>query len=209
MNGFPWPLVRTYFWLRGKYFHLENFFIPLFKKKNDPKVFCIGAVKTGSSSLTKALNILGYRTYQNISIKEPKEGWSQFLKKSNFDYFSDWPMRKDGLYKELNKVLPNSKFILTIREKQSWVKSYENYFQDSPWEIKKPQDLENRIKAYEQMNNEIIEYFKDKPSRLLIVDIIDGAGWNEICNFLNKPIPNKPFPHKRKGKYKNKPNVAQ
>jgi hypothetical protein len=209
MNGFPWPLVKTYFWLKGGYSHLHHFFIPLLKKKNDPKVFCVGAVKTGSSSLTKALNILGYRTIQNISIKEPKEGWVNYIKNSNFDFWADWPMRKKGLYKEIDKTLPNSKFILTIRDKESWAKSYKNYFERSPWEIKNPQVFEKRLKTYEQQNNEIIKYFKDKPSQFLIVDIIKGAGWNEICNFLDKPIPNKPFPHKRKGKYKKKPNVAQ
>jgi len=209
MKGIPWPLVITYFRCRKLYLHLHHFFIPLLKKKNDPKVFCIGDVKTGTSTIGQALNILGYRSIQMLQGKEPKEGWIHYIKKCNYDAFSDWPMRKVGLYKELDKAFPNSKFILTLREKKSWAKSFENYFKASPWEIKNPLELENRIKKYEERNGEIIEYFKDKPSRLLIVDLIKGDGWNELCNFLNKPIPKKPFPHKNKGKYKKKVDMEK
>ena len=31
-------------------------------------------------------------------------------------------------------------------------------------------------------------------NNLLIMDITKGDGWSKLCNFLNKPIPNKPFP---------------
>ena len=130
------------------------------------------------------------------------ESMVDFIKKSNYDFWSDRPMREDGLYKDLEKALPTSKFILTVRETQSWISSYQHYFEKSPWEVKGPQDIERRIKEYEKKNNEIIEHFKDKSSQFLIVDIIKGDGWKELCNFLDKPIPDKPFPHKNKGKYK-------
>jgi hypothetical protein len=209
MKGIPWPMVKMYFWFRGLYLHLHHFFIPLLKKKNDPKVFCIGDVKTGTSTLAKALSILGYRSIQMVQVKKPKEGWIHYVKNCNYDAFSDWPMRKAGFYKELNEEFPNSKFILTLRETKSWSKSFENYFKASPWEINKPQDIEQRIKNYERRNKEILEYFKDKPSRLLIVELVKGDGWTELCKFLDKPIPDKPFPHKNKGKYKKKTNVAE
>ena len=209
MRGIPWPLVKIYFWLRRIYLHFHHFFIPLFKKKNDAKVFCIGDVKTGTSTLAKALSILGYRSIQMVQVKKPKDGWVQYIKNSNYDSFSDWPMRAAGLYKELDEAFPNSKFILTLRNKNSWAKSFKNYFKASPWEIYKPQDLEQRIRKYEQRNKEILEYFKDEPSRLLIIDLIKGDGWVELCKFLDKPIPNKPFPHKNKGKYKKKTDVAK
>ena len=38
--------------------------------KNDSKVFCIGDVKTGTTTLSKALSILGYRSIQLIKRKE-------------------------------------------------------------------------------------------------------------------------------------------
>jgi len=211
MNKIPRPLVKIYYWFRKVYYHLRHFFIPLFKRKNDYKVFCIGNVKTGTSTLANALSILGYRSVQYVQLKKPKYGWVYYFKNSNFDAFADFPMQKKGLYKELDKAIPNSKFILTIRDRQSWGKSFKNFFKGTKWEIKNPQELEHRIKKYEQYNKEIIEYFIEKPSRLLIVDIINGDAWNKLCDFLNKPIPNTSFPHKNKGRYKkkSKPNVAK
>ena len=208
MNKVPWSIARIYFFGRGILYRIHNFIIPLYKKKNDHRVFCIGDVKTGTSTLAKALSILGYRSIQWIQVSKPKNGWIQYLKKSNFDAFSDHPMYENGLYKELDKAFPDCKFILTIRDTKSWVKSYNNYFKDSPWEITNPKTMENRIKEYEKRNNDIIEYFKDRPSRLLILNLMNGDGWNNLCNFLNKPIPDKPFPHKNKGKYNKKPNMA-
>jgi len=82
------------------------------------------------------------------------------------------------------------------------VKSYENYFRSSPWKIKNSQELKQLIQEYEKYNKQAIAYFKDKPSQLLVMNIFEGDGWKELCRFLNKPVPNKPFPHKNKGKYK-------
>lgn len=54
------------------------------------------------------------------------------------------------------------------------------------------------IKAFNNRNAEIIEYFKDRPDGLLIVDWATGDEWKKLCRFLNRPIPNCPFPHKNK-----------
>jgi hypothetical protein len=64
------------------------------------------------------------------------------------------------------------------------------------------QELKKRIQEFEEHNKQVIEYFKNSPSQLLVMNIIEGDGWNKLCNFLNKPIPNKPFPHKNIGRYK-------
>ena len=60
------------------------------------------------------------------------------------------------------------------------------------------------IKEYEERNKEIIEYFKDKPNQLLVLDIIKGEGWENLCTFLGKDIPDVPFPHENIGKYQKK-----
>ena len=60
------------------------------------------------------------------------------------------------------------------------------------------QDLNNRIQEYDEHNKQVIAYFKDKPSQLLVMNITEGDGWEKLCKFLNKPIPNKAFPHKNK-----------
>ena len=100
-------------------------------------------------------------------------------------------------------MYPNSKYILTIRDSDSLIKSNRNFYKNSPWEgLSEP--LEEGIKEYEKRNKQIIQYFKNRPSQLLILDIVKGDNWEHLCKFLDKPIPKKPFPHKNIGKYKNK-----
>ena len=47
-----------------------------------------------------------------------------------------------------------------------------------------------------------MEYFKNRPQDFLNLDIIGGEGWEKLCEFLGKPIPDVPFPRKRVKKYK-------
>lgn len=183
------------------YQYTYAFFIPIFKRKNSPLVFCIGDVKTGTTSLSKALNMLGYRSvhFPRWGLP-PRGGWLEYIKKSNFDAFADWPIIKGDFYQEIDKDFPNSKFILTVRDPQSYGKSFSRFFNGTKWEIQDPQQLNQRIQQFEKRNQKVMYYFKDRPSQLLVMNIIDGDGWEKLCNFLNKPIPNKPFPHKNKGR---------
>jgi hypothetical protein len=203
MNKVPWSIVVVYFKYLRCYQILHNFFIPLFKKKNDIKVFNIGYLKTGTTTMAKALSILGYRSVQWLRTgKEPKEGWIDHIKKSNYDAFSDAPVGRGAFYKKLDEEFPKSKFILTIRDKESFIISVINYFKGSPWEKKTIQDSKQIIREYEERNRQIIEYFKDRPNDFLVMNIINEDGWDKLCNFLDKPIPKKPFPHKNIGRSK-------
>ena len=199
-NNMPDWLVKAYFFLFYYYQYIHEFFIPLFKNKSDYKIFCVGYWKTGTNSIWKALTILGYRSAKLIRLaKEPKQGWVEYVKKSNYDAFTDDPMI--FIYKELDKAFPNSKFILTVRDEQSFIKSYINYFKDTPVE-KSPEEVDELLNIYKRHNQEVKNYFKDKQNKLLIINVTGGEGWENLCPFLNKPIPNKPFPHKNKGRYK-------
>jgi hypothetical protein len=184
-------IIRFY-----QFFHHK--LIPLLKEENSPKVFCIGYVKTGTTSLYKALSILDYRTVQMLrGCVKPKEGWVEYIKKCKYDAYLDYPFFLSNLFKQIDKEFPNCKFILTIRDDDSWEKSYANFYHITSDKSKK-----EGKKGYNEHNKEVIKYFKKKPSQLLIMNIIDGDGWDKLCKFLDKPIPKKPFPHKNKGRYK-------
>jgi hypothetical protein len=180
------------------YQYIHHFFISYFKKENTTKVFCIGSVKTGTTSMYKALKILGYRTVQILrGGKEPKEGWAEYIKKLKYDAYVDYPMFEEDLFIQIDRAIPNSKFILTIRDNASWEISFKNFFLNASEKQKT-----NVLKGINKHNEKVINYFKDRPSQLLVMNIIDGDGWEKICKFLNKPIPAKSFPHKNKGLYK-------
>ena len=91
------------------------------------KVFGIGYAKTATSSLAKALTILGYKCihdpYNVLPIYFPSE-----LEKFNKD--SSTLEDNDAfigvvclIYKELDTAYPGSKFILTVRDEDRWLKS--------------------------------------------------------------------------------------
>lgn len=94
------------------------------------KVFCIGYGKTGTTTVERCLRILGFN---------PHVGWSPrfchywhgnglnpsvIIKEMKRDKsFSDFPMWYCNLYKDLDRAFPNSKFILTVRDSESWFES--------------------------------------------------------------------------------------
>jgi hypothetical protein len=200
MNKTPKWIVSLYFFFFKYYQILHHFFIRFFRKKSDHKVFCVGFWKTGTTSIYQALNILGYRAGRLIHVGvEPKQGWLAYIKNCNYDAYTDDPI--SFIYKDLDKLFPKSKFILTEREKTSFAKSYINYFQGTEFE-KSPEEVDEVLETYEKHNQGVKEYFKNRPEQLLVINVIAGEGWEKLCTFLNKPFPKTPFPHKNKGRYR-------
>ena len=47
---------------------------------------------------------------------------------------------------------------------------------------------------FRRHNAEVLEYFKNRPDDLLVMDMDAGAGWPQLCGFLKKSIPGVPYP---------------
>lgn len=109
------------------------------------KIIGVGWGRTGTTSLQKALNILGYKCFHGCSVLQAKnksEHIDFFLKavqlkkedkakEINFiEYFKDYDAGVDMniayFYKELITLYPDSKVILTIRDFDSWYDSFYN-----------------------------------------------------------------------------------
>ena len=173
------------------------------------KIFGIGLSKTGTSSLARALEILGYRTKDYLGVEKYVRGDLNSIDRNIItenDAFTDTPI--PSFYKELDRQYPNSKFILTVRETNGWLKSCKKQF------TQKLEDKQNEAhkklfmdlygcsvfdeklfqKGYNSFVNSVLEHFKDRPDDLLVLDIIGGDGWEKLCPFLDKPIPDVAFP---------------
>ena len=169
------------------------------------KVFGIGFHKTGTTTLGSALANLDYKVcgYQGQFIEKiSKEDYnSVFRIVDKYDAFQDnpWPL----LYKELDRHYPGSKFILTYRSEERWIKSVVNHFGNKENEMRTliygygaPLGNEDiYIARYRLHNRKVLDYFKGRENSLTSLSWEKGDGWEELCQFLNKPIPDIPFPH--------------
>lgn len=173
------------------------------------KIFGIGLSKTATTSLVRALRLLGYETKDFPSLRYIP-GFAFYIKPhqlEQYEAFTDAAVIP--FYKKLDRQFPNSKFIYTIRDRESWLKSCEKYprFQRPIYNlplkvIKLRRTLYKTVKfdeqkftaAYEKHHQDVLDYFANRPDDLLILDICGGEQWQPLCAFLNQPIPEQAFP---------------
>lgn len=169
------------------------------------KVFGIGLSKTGTVSLTAALTRLGYRCRHYPHLLRVIELAGQF------DALTDSPVIS---YMELlDRFYPEARFILTVREINSWLASCERHFAKKPLKSIAEWKLLNRRAVYGRVDFEretflavyrrhlvrVTNHFADRPGKLLIMDICSGDGYEQLCPFLGLPILTESFPYKNKG----------
>jgi hypothetical protein len=160
------------------------------------KIFGIGLAKTGTTSLNDAFAILAL-----ASIGCPES----IAAIRRFDAATDGIVADQ--FEALDRAFPGSKFIYTIRDRESWLSSYTRYHgrKQSPMPGHAEMTLslygttgterETLLAAYERHEKHVLEYFKDRPDDLLVMDICAGqADWEKLCQFIGKPVPDVPFP---------------
>ena len=155
--------------------------------------------RTGTSSLCGAFRLLGYR---NVLHNPPFEALA------TADAGAD-----NGVlifYKYLDYKFPGSKFVLTLRDRESWLRSMEHANAiypvaslDDDIPIMRRMLLyetvtfqrDKYIAAYKRHHRDVRQYFQDRPGELLELNIITGEGWERLCPFLGVPVPDAAFPH--------------
>ena len=119
---------------------------------------------------------------------------------TKFDAFADNPW--SVLYQDLDAAFPGSKFILTTRDPNRWYESATKHFgaggsKMREWIYGVASPLRNREAYVERLmrhNEEVKEYFSDRPGDFMEFNVADGDGWSKLCDFLNKPVPKRKFP---------------
>lgn len=174
------------------------------------KIFGIGLQRTGTTSLHQAALLLGIRSAP-MSADLLYDLNAPLI--DQYDLFSDNPIPL--LYQKLDHARQNSKFILTTRPVDDWLKSVEWLLtHDTPQlsaDLKTiaddiHQELygrttfdESTFRAFWHSHHaEVDSYFADRPDHLLKLDFTAGDGWEKLCPFLGVPIPAAPFPHTNK-----------
>lgn len=136
----------------------------------DIKIFCIGANKTGTTSLMDFLI-----KYTNLEIAHQRNQELYFQNNNfknmidlnsiknyidKFDAFQDFPFSFGFFWQTLVTLYPNSKFILSMRESEDWYNSLVNWIRKSS--KKSDQDQLNNKLTFDDFKN--IEWVRYKYS---------------------------------------------
>ena len=152
------------------------------------KIFVIGFNKTASTSIH---NLFLEYNINSLHLGLEKEKVNNFL-----PYLEKYDAFCDGhhveVFKEYYKKYPNSLFILNVRPLKDWLIS--RYKHAYTHEFKEcwcwPPSIEltkNWINFRITHHNNVLNFFKDKPNKLFIVNIKKDNWQNEILKFIGKP----------------------
>lgn len=206
------------------------------KSLGKQKVFCIGRNKTGTTSLTKSMVKLGYVVGDQTTGERFIRDWGKrdFTKIASYcrsgEFFQDIPFSLPYTFQAMDMYFPNSKFILTIRDTESWYKSMHDFhlletvhggkakslemlkeatycYKGFAYDTKvlvydlpgdDPYHKETLMSHYDFHNKMVIDYFKNRPEDLLILDVSKTGSHKKLCDFLGKPCDVVDFPWENK-----------
>ena len=191
------------------------------------KIFGVGLNKTGTTTLEECFVVLGLGPISPSSgdddahrcTRQALAGTYQPAVEYARRYrcFQDRPWNIGELYRELATAFPDARFVLTRRAPQRWWRSVERWLS-----VSKPGKLdeycrhlgvdpalaapgvhalrEPMLERYSRHNQEVVDFFAGS-GRLLVIDFESAAGWEELCDFFELPVPAEPLPHANRQHY--------
>jgi Sulfotransferase domain len=174
-----------------------------------PKVIGLGFHKTGTATLGSCLRLLGYNhisvSREAFLLYQASEIPALLKLMEYFDSFENWPW--PFIYREAFERFPDSRFILTTRRNEDvWFDSLSRHvrrgagdgfkFRKYIYGYENPDDNRQlHINKYLKHNQDVRDFFAGKSGSFLEVCWEAGHGWKELCEFLQKDVPDAPFPH--------------
>lgn len=191
-----------------------------------PYVFAIGLNKCGTTSLDLAFKELGWSSLHgpykfnqavNRALKQGKKILN-FL--PGFNMFSDifYPVNlnppdehscmvfsnRQKFFEIIDKQYPGSKFICNIRNKKDWLASRKRHVEKNQKSPNYKYDwltIEEDAwsEEYDIHYNIIFKYFQDRQD-FLVINFDETPSYENLCQFLQVPIPEKEFPRRNTSK---------
>jgi hypothetical protein len=198
--------------------------IPIVWRRRRSKVFGIGLHRTGTTSLNSSLQLLGLRSIHLPHDPKTQQEILGFLRDGgdrlrlsvleHCDALTDNPVC--ATFEALDAAYPHSRFILTVRDKDTWLRSCETYWvrvvepflrsiPGNPFAVYVTTigqalygsagfDLDRYSRAYDAYRERVDRHFRGREHDLLVLDLFSGQGWPELCAFLDRPALETPFP---------------
>ncbi len=174
----------------------------------DTKVFCIGYAKTGTSTLRKVLEMLGYKVagYDQFRHFSRQETVTQAeLAAHGIETMKDFDACQDSpwsvLYRDLDRAYPGAKFIHVIRDRDAWIKSAVGDFSGHPNPVRMviygslvpDGNEEGWLAAYDRHNREVTEYFAGRDEDFLQLRL-EELDFETICRFVGEEYTGQKIP---------------
>jgi hypothetical protein len=174
------------------------------------KIICIGMPRTGTGSLHRALSHLGIKSIHlagdKRTVQQLRAGDYKLDCLKENDAISDAPI--PAIFPQLDTAFPGSKFIFTSRSLDSWIESHKNVafnrITPTPGSMRDfyrsilygVNDFsEDRFRFVYSNHSQLVKsYFQHRSQDLLSMDLTQGDGWEKLCAFIDKPVPNSEFP---------------
>lgn len=189
------------------------------RERKRAKIFVIGLNKTGTTSVEAALQELGLVTGNQLRAELLlddiiKGSFSRLVKYCHTaEAFQDIPFSIPGVYKEIDKHFPNSKFILTIRDSpEQWFNSLTSFhgkiwgngniptesqlsktsyvYKGYPLKALKfiyGKDLYHKGNYQAKYNDhlsDVSDYFSNRPQDLLTLNVARQESYGKMCSFI-------------------------
>ena len=149
--------------------------------------------------------------------KGEKVDWDRAFGK--FNAAVDWPSA--AFYKELMELYPDAKVIHTTRDPEAWYKSVSNPVMPATAAVNDPNSPAHIVRGQKMVIEVVwegelggkfsdkeatIQLFKDHdeevkkhvPADKLLIFETGVDGWDKLCAFLGKEVPDTPWPHVNK-----------
>lgn len=180
------------------------------------KLLCPGLSRTGSRSLAKALDMLGFRVchWQPHRLSDVILGQTpnpDFRRYDDVHAILDLPASL--FFRELAQTYKSSRVILTVRDEDDWWKSVWDHY------LWVHQNLEGQM-LKEAIQTQMIAYGTTRPNEYiykkkfrehneavlalfpdaLVLNVCAGDGWSKLCPWVGFDAPDRPFPKVRENR---------
>lgn len=167
------------------------------------KVYCVGWHKTGTSSLSEALRILGYNVCDDAYRFPPQSSEFDEMAETllrGYDAFVDmpWPVLAPKVMEEH----PDWYYIHTVRPADEWWESAERHFSGTTHPVREwaygvgdPSEAEGLWKRTYSAHNKVVNSLSGRVDNYLCLPLNADSKMERLCDFLGRPTPNMEYPH--------------
>lgn len=175
------------------------------------RVFNLSLHRVATTSVWRALKQLGFKSHHFGDVYELFLPYIEGrLEECRWIFddnqaFGDLPI--PIMYRKLYELFPDAKYLLVVRDFKSWLESIQKHFaavRRSPinhmlnafvygYPILSDFDESVCRRTYDRHNADVQNFFAGKDNLLTLR--LENLAWKPICEFLEYPEPNTPFPN--------------